>query len=60
MIEWDITHYMDKLPRQPTNSGTMAGLAAKASLRRQYPLNNSATEDPVSKPCIIVDMQGII
>ena len=53
--------YADKLPRQPTNSGTTkARQAAEASLRQWYPPNDLATGDPISKPCIIVDMQGII
>ena len=52
--------YADKLPRQPTKAGTKAGQAAEASLRQRYPPKDLATGDPISKPCIIVDMQGII
>ena len=59
-MEWDITRYADKLPRRPANSGTKAAQATEASLRQQYPLNDSAIKGPISRPCIIVDMQGII
>ena len=59
-MEWDITCYADKLPQQPENSGTKAAQATKASLRRQYPPNDLAIKGPISRPCIIVDMQGII
>ena len=59
-MEWDITRYTDKLPQWPANSGMKATQATEASLRQWYPLNDSATKGPISRPCIIVDMQGII
>ena len=60
-IEWDVTPYADRLPRVPANLGTKAAKANEASLQRQYPpLNDSAAEVPISRPSIIVDMQGII
>jgi hypothetical protein len=60
-IEWDVTRYADKLPRKPANAGTKAAKASEASMQRQYPpQNNLATRASISRPCIIVDMQGII
>jgi hypothetical protein len=61
MLEWDVTRYADKLRQTTVNSGTKAGQAAEASLRRRYPLlNGSVASAPISRPCIVVDMQGII
>ena len=48
-MEWDITRYADRLPK--------AGKVNEDSLRRRYPPLNGIT---ASKPCIVVDMQGII
>jgi hypothetical protein len=60
-IDWDATRYADKLPKKPANPGTQAAEASEASLRRQYPpRDDSAAGVPISRPCIIVDMQGII
>lgn len=60
-IEWDVTRYAEKLPRKPANAGTKAAQASEASLQRRYPpRGDSAAEVPMSRPCIIVDMQGII
>jgi hypothetical protein len=60
-IEWDVTRYADKLPLRPANSGTKAALQTEESLNRRYPpRNDSASEVPISRPCIIVDMHGII
>lgn len=60
-IEWDVTRYADRLPRKAANSGTKAALATEASLKRRYPPgDDSAAELPISRPCVIVDMQGII
>jgi hypothetical protein len=54
-------HYADKLPKGPTNSGTKAGQQSKDRMRNKYPPEeNSAAKVPISSPCIIVDMQGII
>ncbi|KAH8993771.1 hypothetical protein EDB92DRAFT_1815426 [Lactarius akahatsu] len=60
-IEWDATHYADKLPKKQEKPGTVATDTKEASMRRQYPLwNVSAADIPISRPCIVVDMQGVI
>jgi hypothetical protein len=60
-MEWDVTRYADKLPRKAANSGTPTALENEDRMKRQYPLrNDSAAELPISRPCIIVDMHGII
>jgi len=60
-IDWDATRYADKLPMKPKNPGTRAAKDKEASLKRQYPpRNDMAAGLPISRPCIIVDMQGII
>lgn len=68
-MRWDVTRYADKLPKNTANSQSKARLDAEASLRKKYPpLNDSkdgsalgsAAGVPFSRPCIIVDMQGII
>jgi hypothetical protein len=52
---------VDKLLKGPTNSGTKAGQQSEDRMRNKYPPEeNSAAEVPISSPCIIVDMQGII
>ncbi|KAH9020902.1 hypothetical protein EDB85DRAFT_2152751 [Lactarius pseudohatsudake] len=59
-IEWDATRYADKLPKKQEKPGTVAADAKEASMRRQYPLrNDSAADIPISRPCIVVDMQGV-
>ncbi|KAH9026115.1 hypothetical protein EDB85DRAFT_1893533 [Lactarius pseudohatsudake] len=60
-IEWDATRYVDKLPKKPARPGTAATKAQEAIMRRQYPpWNDSAANIPISRPCIVVDMQGVI
>jgi hypothetical protein len=60
-IQWDVTRYADKLPRMAANSGTKAALEKEVQMKRQYPpLDDSAAEPPVSRPCVIVDKHGII
>lgn len=60
-IEWDVTRYADRLPLRPANSGTKSALATEDRLNRRYPPRNDLTaEVPISRPCIIVDMHGII
>ena len=56
-MEWDVTHYVEMLPKKPLKSGTKASKEKEASLKWQYPPLNGVT---ASLPCIIVDMQGII
>ncbi|KAF8257003.1 hypothetical protein EI94DRAFT_1539140, partial [Lactarius quietus] len=58
---WDVTRYADKLLRKPVNSGTKDARTTETSLRKRYPLlNGSAAEVPISRPCIVVDMHGVI
>ncbi|KAF8262444.1 hypothetical protein EI94DRAFT_1704761 [Lactarius quietus] len=60
-IDWDAMHYVDRLPRKPANSRSKNVRDTVGSLRRRYlPLDSLAAEIPISKPCIIVDMQGVI
>ncbi|KAH9012488.1 hypothetical protein EDB85DRAFT_1900316 [Lactarius pseudohatsudake] len=60
-IEWDATHYVDKLPKKLARPGTAAAQTQEAIMRRQYPpRNDSAADIPISRPCIVVDMQGVI
>ncbi|KAI9431400.1 hypothetical protein H4582DRAFT_2082573 [Lactarius indigo] len=60
-IEWDATRYAEKLPKKFPRPGTAAADAGEAIMRRQYPpRNDSAADIPISRPCIIVDMQGVI
>ncbi|KAH9012162.1 hypothetical protein EDB85DRAFT_2159236 [Lactarius pseudohatsudake] len=60
-IEWDATRYADKLPKKQERPGMVAADAKEASMRRQYPpRNDSAADIPISRPCIVVDMQGVI
>ncbi|KAI9429534.1 hypothetical protein H4582DRAFT_2089013 [Lactarius indigo] len=60
-IEWDATRYVEKLPKKFPRPGTAAADAGEAIMRRQYPpRNDSAADIPISRPCIIVDMQGVI
>ncbi|KAF8263633.1 hypothetical protein EI94DRAFT_1703844 [Lactarius quietus] len=51
----------DRLPRKPANSRSKNAQDTEGSLRRQYPpLDSLAAKIPISKPCIIVDMQGVL
>ena len=60
-IEWDATRYADKLPKKLARPGTAAAKTQEAIMRRQYPpRNDSAADIPISRPCIVVDMQGVI
>ncbi|KAH9065021.1 hypothetical protein EDB87DRAFT_1574743 [Lactarius vividus] len=60
-IEWDATHYVERLLKKFPRPGTAAADASEAIMRRQYPLwNESAANVPISGPCIVVDMQGVI
>jgi hypothetical protein len=60
-IEWDVMRYADKLPLRPANPGTKVALETEEHLIRRYPpWNDLTTEVPISRPCIIVDMQGVI
>ncbi|KAH9051044.1 hypothetical protein EDB87DRAFT_1695959 [Lactarius vividus] len=60
-IEWDATHYAERLPKKFPRPGTAATDASEAIIRRQYPpQNDSAANVPISRPCIVVDMQGVI
>jgi len=56
-VLWDATHYADRLPKKPSKSGTKASNKREANMKHQYPPLNGVM---VSKPCIIIDMQGII
>jgi hypothetical protein len=57
VVEWDITHYVERLPKTSLRSGTKASHKKKESLRWQYPPLNGVM---ASMPCTIVDMQSII
>ena len=60
-MDWDLTWYADRLNKRPANSGTGAGQKSKESLRKWYPPeNNLAADLPISTPCILIDMQGVI
>ncbi|KAI9430701.1 hypothetical protein H4582DRAFT_2063488 [Lactarius indigo] len=60
-INWDITHYADKLPMKPNNPGTQVSKQKEASLKRQYPLlEGTAAALTISRPCIVIDNQGMI
>jgi hypothetical protein len=54
---WDITRYADMLPKKILTPGSKASNKKEASLKQRYPPLNGVT---ASKPCIVVDMQGII
>ncbi|KAN0103717.1 hypothetical protein V8E52_011699 [Russula decolorans] len=56
-VGWDVTRYVDMLPKKPSKPGTKKAHEKEASLRRRYPPLDGVT---ASLPCIIVDMQGII
>ena len=54
---WDITRYVDKLPKKPLVQESDAAKAKEASLKQQFaPLDGVMA----STPCIIIDAQGII
>jgi hypothetical protein len=57
VVEWDVTRYVEKLPKKFPKPGTDASNDREESLRRQY---RPLAESTASTPCIIVDMQGII
>ncbi|KAH9016575.1 hypothetical protein EDB84DRAFT_1256888, partial [Lactarius hengduanensis] len=58
---WDATRYADKLPKKLAKPETAAADAQEAIMKRQYPpRNDSAADIPISRPCIVVDMQGVI
>lgn len=68
-MRWDVTRYAEKIPKNAANSQSKAGQDAEASLRKRYPplddskvgsALGSAVGVPFSRPCIVVDMQGII
>jgi len=60
-INWDITHYADKLLMKPRNPGTQVSKQKEASLKSHYPpLEGMAAALTISRPCIIVDKQGMI
>lgn len=56
-MEWDVTRYAEKLPKDPSKLTTNALKQKEASLRRQYPPLEGVT---ASTSCIIVDRHGII
>jgi hypothetical protein len=56
-VDWDATRYSDKLPKQPGKPGTKASLEREASQKSEYPPLNGVE---ASRPCIVVDMQGIV
>ena len=61
-IDWDFSRYVDELPKQPTflDEGTASGTFPpnkETRLLDKYPPLNGVK---ISKPCIIIDKQGII
>jgi hypothetical protein len=56
-MEWDVTRYVEMLPKNPPKPGTKASNEKETLLKRQFPPLNGVM---ASMPCIIVDMQGII
>jgi hypothetical protein len=61
-IDWDFSRYVDELPKQPTFSdeGTASATfppSKEIRLLDKYPPLNGVK---ISKPCIIIDKQGII
>ena len=58
MVDWDVTHYSDRVSRKLANSGTQTAKKAEASLRKSYP--PCMVAEIISKPSIIVDMHGTI
>ena len=56
-MEWDITRYAERVPRNPLKPGTKAANDKESALRQRHPPLNGFT---ASTPCIIVDMQGFI
>jgi len=57
-VDWDITRYADKLPKNPLKSGTKALGEKETELRRRYhPMLDGVI---ASAPCIIIDVDGII
>jgi hypothetical protein len=56
-VEWDITRYAERVPKNPSKSGTKGSNEKEAALRKRHPPLNGFT---ASMPCIIIDMQGFI
>jgi hypothetical protein len=56
-VEWDITRYAERVPRNPSKPGTKAANDKESALKWRHPPLNGFT---ASIPCIIVDMQGFI
>ena len=61
-IDWDFSRYVDELPKQPTflDEGAVSATVPQSKeirLLEKYPPLNGVK---ISKPCIIVDKQGII
>ena len=54
---WDVTHYVDKLPKKSLPQGSDLAKAKEASMKKQFILLDGFT---ASTPCIIIDLQGII
>jgi hypothetical protein len=57
VVNLDAERYASKLPKKNIYGDSNAKKNREASLRRQYPPLN---EVKVSRPCIIVDMHGVI
>jgi hypothetical protein len=61
-IDWDFSRYLDELPKQPTfldegKSPATVPRSKEIRLLEKYPPLNWVR---ISKPCIIIDKQGII
>ena len=57
VVNWDAERYASRLPKKASNKETKASQKRERSLRKRYPPLNGVE---VSKPCIIVDMHGVI
>jgi hypothetical protein len=57
VVNWDAQRYASRLPKKAPNKETKSSQERETSLRKRYPPLNGVE---VSKPCIIVDMHGVI
>jgi hypothetical protein len=61
-IDWDATHYSQRLPKRPARPGTNTAKDSEASIRRSYPPWSDLTAAglTISSPCVVVDMDNVI
>ena len=57
VVNWDAERYASRLPKKASKKETKAYQERETSLRKRYPPLNGVE---VSRPCIIVDMHGVI